>query len=108
MRVFVPFVVGLVLIFQGCARQKELIPTGGSRADGTVTMSYEYGAGEIPKISQEQGAVAARARCKAWGYTDAQPFGGEMRQCQAPGSYGSCYRWFVSLTYQCLGGGRPS
>lgn len=98
---------GLVLA-SGCARNKELVPTGGSRADGTVTLSFEHGALEIPKLNQEQGLIAARERCRAWGYTDAQAFGGVTRQCQAPDAYGGCYRWFVSLTYQCLGGNKPT
>jgi len=91
----------------GCSHKEELVATGGSRADGTVTMSFEYGAFENPKIDPQQGAVAAAERCRAWGYTDAQPFGGQTRQCQQPSQYG-CMRWFVSMTYQCLGGNRPS
>ena len=102
--------IGLVaIVIAGCARPTNitLVPTGGSRADGTVTLSYEYGGNEKPIIDAAQGAAAARDRCKAWGYSDAQPFGGESRQCQAPSQYG-CMRWFVSVPYQCLGGSRPS
>ena len=44
---------------------------------------------------QTLGSTAA-----AWGYKDAEPFGGE--KCQQ--FYGSnCLRWFVTLTYPCLG-----
>ncbi len=32
--------IGLTIIFSGCAVQKELVPTGGSRADGIVKLSY--------------------------------------------------------------------
>jgi hypothetical protein len=56
-----------------------------------------------PVLNLAQGSAAARERCAAWGYSDAAPFGGETRQCQAPSEYG-CMRWFVSLTYQCGGG----
>ncbi len=97
----------LAACLMGCARHKDLVATGGSRADGTVTMSYEFGPGEIPKVDPAQGAISAAERCRAWGYTDAQPFGGETRQCNAPSQYG-CMRWFVSMTYQCLGGNHPS
>jgi YecR-like lipoprotein len=88
----------------GCAAKKDLVATGGSRADGTVDLSYELGLYEKPQIDQTQGLTIARQRCGAWGYADAEPFGGEKRQCQQ--FYGSnCIRWFVTLTYQCLGGG---
>jgi len=100
--------LGLVVLCS-CAKTVNIamVPTGGSRADGTVTLSYEYGANEKPQINMEQARASARERCKAWGYRDAQPFGGETRQCQAPSQYG-CLRWFVSSTWQCLGGNRPS
>ncbi len=32
-----------ILVLAGCATQKIMVPTGGSRADGTVNLSYEYG-----------------------------------------------------------------
>jgi hypothetical protein len=100
------FTIVLALCVAGCARNKELIATGGSRADGTVTMSYEFGALENPKLDIAQGVASATERCRAWGYTSAEPFGGDMRQCQAPSQYG-CMRWLVSVTYQCLGANRP-
>jgi YecR-like lipoprotein len=52
---------------------------------------------EKPVIDPAQGLIAARQRCAAWGYKDAEPFGGEKRQCQQ--FYGGdCIRWFVTLT----------
>lgn len=86
----------------GCSSKKELIATGGSRADGTVTLSYEYGAFEKPQLSMDQGVATATQRCNAWGYPGAEPFGGEQRQCQIASQYG-CSRWFVSMTFQCTG-----
>jgi hypothetical protein len=97
----------MALAVIGCARHKDLIPTGGSRADGTVDLSYELGLYEKPVIDQAQGLIAARQRCAACGYKDAEPFGGEKRQCQQ--LYGSdCLRSFVMLTYQCLGANKPT
>ena len=109
MRVFPRLVVaaGVALALISCARNKELVPTGGSRADGTVHLSFEHGNLEIPKLNMEQGLVAARERCRAWGYTDAEPFGGQQRHCQLPNDYG-CARWLVTLTYQCLGANKPT
>jgi len=95
------------ILAAGCSTNKTLTPTGGSRADGTVEMSYEVSSLQRAEVNLEQGRTAARERCRAWGYTDAQPFGGEKRTCQEMSGYG-CVRYFVSVTYQCLGGARPS
>lgn len=87
-----------------CATNKELVPTGGSKADGTVDLSYEFGAFEKPVVNMAAAQIAAVQRCGAWGYTNAEPFGGEKRQCQGYDGYGNCVRWFVTVTYQCTGG----
>ena len=107
MRGFRALVCGVtVLAVAGCAVNKAvvLVPTGGSRADGTVTLSFEHTVREKPQVNLQQATAAAQDRCRAWGYNDAQPFGGETRQCQEPSDYG-CMRWMVSVTYQCLGRG---
>jgi hypothetical protein len=86
----------------GCAVQKQLVPTGGSRADGTIKMSYQYGAFEAPTVDYRQAADSARQRCSAWGYSGAEPFGGSTSVCV--GSYqGSCNTWQVTVEYQCTG-----
>ena len=95
--------MGLALAIGGCSTNKQLVATGGSRADGTVNLSYEHGPYEKPQLNLAQGLETARDRCRAWGYSDAEPFGGETRQCNMPGGYGGCYKWFVTLTFQCLG-----
>ena len=95
---------GFAFVLIGCAKQVAMVPTGGSRADGTVTLSYEIGSMQKAQIDPAQAQVAASQRCTAWGYSSAQAFGGETRQCQQSSEYG-CMRWFVSMTYQCLGKG---
>ena len=90
------------LLLQGCAVQKPLVPIGGSRADGTVKLAFEYGLFESPKLDEQQGLASARQRCAAWGYTDAEPFGGSTTQCSEPTRSG-CKRWIVSIEYQCIG-----
>lgn len=87
----------------GCAVQKELVPTGGSRSDGTVELSFEYGLFEQPKVDGAQGAQAAAQRCRAWGYSDAEAFGGSKQHCVAHDMYGSCVRMQVTVPYQCIG-----
>lgn len=88
----------------GCAVQKTMVPTGGSRADGTVEMSYEVGEFEQAKIDLAQAGKDAARRCQAWGYSDAEPFGGQRSECQQRGGFGGCARTFVSMQFQCTGG----
>ena len=94
----------LCIAVVGCVSsvQKDLIATGGSRADGTIQLSFEHSNLEKPQLDLAKGLETARARCKAWGYSDAEQFGGTARQCQVPNQYG-CMRWFVTVTFQCLG-----
>jgi YecR-like lipoprotein len=92
----------ITLAIQGCAVEKQLIATGGSRADGTVKLSFEYGAFEIPKLDTSQAMAQAQQRCAAWGYTGADPFGGGIKRCTFGNAYG-CNRWLVTYEYQCTG-----
>ena len=95
----------VLLTLQGCAVQKELVATGGSRADGTVKMSYEFGLLEQPVVNIQKGQAIASERCKAWGYTAAEPFGGQTKQCNDFDT-GTCNRWVVTVEYQCVGGNK--
>ena len=92
--------VGLTL--SGCAVQKQLVPTGGSKADGTVKLSFTYGMFEKPEVDGQQGARLAAQRCAAWGYTGAESFGGYTQQCTQPSSSG-CLQQMVTVEYQCTG-----
>ena len=96
--------MSVMLALAACATtvQKDLVATGGSRADGTVELSFEHGQFQKPQLDLQQGLVTAVERCKAWGYKNAEQFGGEARRCQVANNYG-CTRWFVTVTYQCLG-----
>jgi len=66
----------VVLAAGGCAVKKDWVSTGGSRADGTVKLSYEYGALEVPQLDEQQAIRLAIQRCQAWGYDRAEAFGG--------------------------------
>ncbi len=96
------FIVLFAAFIQGCAVQKILVPTGGSRSDGTVKMSYDLGALQVATVDQAQGMKSAKSRCAAWGYTGAEPFGGETRTCTSS-SMGSCNMFHVTIEYQCTG-----
>lgn len=92
-----------IAMLSGCAVQKHMTPTSGSKADGTVVMSYDYGIFEKPQIDSSEAIAAAAQRCKAWGYTSAEPFGGVTQQCTAPSSSG-CMQYHVNQEFQCTGG----
>jgi hypothetical protein len=91
-----------MLTLQGCAVQKELVATGGSRADGTVKLAYEFNALEKPIVNIQQGVITAAARCRTWGYSGAEPFGGETRTCNNFNKEG-CNNWLVTVEFQCTG-----
>jgi hypothetical protein len=95
--------IGLTIALSGCAVEKVLVPTGGSRSDGTVELSYEFGMFEKPQVDLRQGTRAAAKRCQAWGYADAEPFGGQKNLCQQFNGYGNCIRTLVTIQYQCTG-----
>lgn len=90
------FVISLI----GCSVHKQWVPTGGSKADGTVKMSYEIGSFQRPILDAQQGIESAKSRCQAWGYRNAEPFGGQVNTCLGNG-YG-CNRKLVTAEYQCL------
>lgn len=93
----------LIIALSACAVQKTLVPTGGSKADGTVELSYEFGEFEKPQVDRAQGVHAAQQRCAAWGYEGAEPFGGQKSQCQQLGGMSGCMRTLVTVQYQCTG-----
>ena len=95
--------VVVALSVSGCATIKIPQSTGGSKADGYVEMSYEYGMFESPKPQWGQAAVTAGQRCAAWGYKGAVPFGGKTKKCQIYDlTFGSCSRYLVTAKYQCI------
>lgn len=100
MRAFAMLMAAVVLA--GCATNKTMVPSGGSKADGTVEMIYEVGTFEAPQVDLVAAMQQARQRCAAWGYTSAEAFGGERRQCIAWYN-GGCVRETVTRTYQCTG-----
>src|SRR5216683_4624423 len=96
-------IVTASLWLAGCSTTKEYVATGGSRADGTVDLSYEYAMFQSPVEDVQQGTSVASSTCAGWGYSASQPFGGETQRCEAANGYGNCVRWLVTRRYQCLG-----
>ena len=98
---------GLLVVLAGCGTVSQMTATGGSRADGIVRLSYEYGSFNKVNIDEATALRTAQERCRTWGYKDAEAFGGVTRQCQASNMYG-CMRWTVTKEYQCVGANTPS
>lgn len=91
--------VAVVVLLQGCAVQKELIPTGGSRSDGTVKLAFQTGLFEKPQFDAAKSLETAKRRCAAWGYTDVEAFGGASKECIDR----NCEQWTVTYQFQCIG-----
>lgn len=94
-------------VLAGCATtsSKEWAATGGSRADGVVRLSFEHTEFEKPVLSESKALELAEHRCKSWGYTGAEAFGGATRQCNMPGGWSGCASWLITKAYQCNGTG---
>ena len=46
-----------------------------------VRVSYEYPEFQQPDVSDAQAMKIALGRCTGWGYDDAEPIAGQIRQC---------------------------
>jgi hypothetical protein len=100
--------IALTLALCGCHTINTAVSwsaTGGSRADGTVRLSYEYGIMEKPKINETEAIDLATARCKVWGYSGAEAFGGLTHQCGVVDGQIDCDHTRVTKEFQCTGTG---
>jgi len=95
-----------LLVLGGCSTPKHWSATGGSRSDATVTLSYEVSEFEKPVMSASEAISLAKRRCRSWGYSGAEAFGGTTRSCtQFGGLLNGCSTWLVSKEFQCSGDG---
>lgn len=104
MKRYALLIAGGTLLVVACATTKTMNAVTGSRADGTVQLAFEYGMFENPKVDMAASLQTAQARCGAWGYSGAEPFGAALTQCVAANGYG-CVRSRVTVEYQCTSGG---
>lgn len=94
-------VIVLAVAVTACTDHVTPIDTGGSRSDGVVKMSFEYKGRQKPIVDWHTAHQVALRRCRQWGYTRTEAFGGVVQQCQGSNQYG-CNRWFVTRSYQCI------
>lgn len=74
---------------------------GGSRADGTVRVAYEKHFKQRLVRNEQQAQHIAYQRCKVWGFTGAESFGGNTRSCVERNHKGVCLIWQYVREYQC-------
>lgn len=94
----------LFVLLSACSTIKVPQATTGSKSDGIVSMAYEVGGFEKPIVDWDAVRESAAARCRAWGYTNAEPFGGSKMNCNVYNGYGNCVRAVYTNDYQCTGG----
>jgi hypothetical protein len=87
----------------GCAVKKDFYATGGSRADGTVDMAYDFAQFEQPVVNPSQAQSIAQQKCSVWGYREAEAFGGKTTNCNQRDGWGNCVAGQVVIKYQCIG-----
>ena len=93
----------LLLGLTACASTQKWGAAGGNREAGVVRLSYEYPEFHQPQMSDTQAEALALNRCNAWGYQEAEPIAGQVRQC-ANMEGGNCNLWTVTREYQCKDG----
>ena len=92
-------IVAALVVVSGCAVTKDYAATGGSKADGTVELSYQVGPFEKVTPNEVQGVSLATQRCESWGYKATEAFGGVNRECESGGYVKNCT---VTKEFQCL------
>lgn len=96
--------IAVALLSSGCAVQKDWVATGGSKADGTVNLAFEYSAFTSPETKNHQSVSLARSKCQAWGFKDATSFGAGEQTCVDHAITGMCVTYRVTMQMQCTGG----
>jgi hypothetical protein len=92
--------ITLTASFAGCATNKQWAVSGGEKNEGLVRVSYEFEEYREPKVTEAAAQALALHRCEGWGYEDARPIAGQLRQCSNMDD-GDCDLWTVTREYQC-------
>ena len=104
MNLYKIFLIISTLLLSSCAVIQYPEPLTGSKADGIITIAFEYPDVINPDNWTEEWAKAngkAQERCRSWGYSNAVKFDLTYRECVAKNLYG-CTRWREFVDYQCV------
>lgn len=97
-----------IVAVTGCATKKNFYAMGGSKADGTVDMAYDFRQFEKPIVNKDQAYTIAKQKCGVWGYSDSEAFGGVTQNCHQRDGFGTCVAGQVVIQYQCIGNPSPT
>jgi hypothetical protein len=97
-------IASVIVALSGCSVNKDWVATGGSRADATIKLSYDFTSAQDVHVSEQQATDLAKKRCGVWGYSGAEAFGGVTTTCNKAGMWG-CEAGMITKEYQCLGQG---
>ncbi|HUQ10087.1 MAG TPA: YecR family lipoprotein [Steroidobacteraceae bacterium] len=100
---FIPIFIAALCSIAGCASSKQWSVSGAEKAEGLVRVSYEFPEAHEPSLSENSARQLALQRCEGWGYDDAEPIAGQLRQCSNMDD-GSCNLWTVTREFQCTRG----
>lgn len=89
-----------VVALAGCATSQQWNVNHSDRDLGVVRVSYEFPEFHEPVVSEQQATKLALQRCEMWGYDDAEPIAGQLRQCSNMDN-GDCDLWKVTREFQC-------
>ena len=92
--------VAITAAFAGCTSSRQWTESQGNREMGVVRVSYEFPEFQEPVVSDEQASRLALNRCELWGYDQAEPIAGQLRQCSNMDN-GDCDLWKVTREFQC-------
>jgi S1-C subfamily serine protease len=91
-----------MVIFISCKSIKIPAIIDGSRADGTLTLVYEYSHYERPIVQWDVAKQSTISKCKSWGYFDAEFFELGTKECISRAPAGNCLAWQVTYKCQCI------
>jgi len=77
--------------------------SGGSRADGIVTMTSTRTIYNAVAADWSQADADAAKRCQAWGYERARSFSGWQDTCSGYDRHGRCLQTVTTRFYSCDG-----
>ena len=94
-----------LLIVSACATDNAFRPSGASRADGIVQLSYDYDLSDRPILDWRSAETLAEERCANWGYSSAVKTGAGRQACLAQDVFGRCKTFHVNVAYRCTDSG---
>lgn len=94
------FFIAVFIVLSGCQVPKYLSVLNGSKSDGTLTMSFDYGGFQKPVVQWKDANERADNYCKQWGYSGHQWFDPQTTVLYVNG-YGQPIGWRVIYKCQC-------